>query len=286
MFYYSDELLERLLTDDAPLGDLTTAALGIGGEPGRMTFMPRRDGRVSGLSVASGILRKLGLTVSTSFSDGGEITAGTLLLEACGKAAALHLGWKVCQNVMEWASGVATYTAAMLAAGRAKNPRLHLASTRKSVPGTRPLAQAAVLHGGGIMHRGGLSETVLLFAAHRRFCENPNDFAAHVAALRRAAPEKKIIVEADNMLEVRDIISAAPEFLPDVLQLDKFPPRETAEVVALARREAPGVLVAAAGGVNLGNIADYAAAGVELVVSSAPYYAAPLDIKVRMEKAG
>lgn len=284
MFYYPDELLDRLLLDDAPLGDLTSRSLGIGRENGRMIFMPRKDGRVSGLGVAGGVMKKLGLQTASDFRDGDEISSGTVVLTAQGNAEALHLAWKSAQNIMEWACGVASHTAAMLAAGRAVSPGLHLACTRKSIPGTKPLAQAAVIHGGGIMHRAGLSETILLFAWHRAFTGSPSDFAAHVAALRRAAPEKQIVVEADNMIEARAMLEAAPECRPHVLQLDKFPLRETAEVVALARENAPGLKVSSAGGVNLENIADFAATGIDLVVSSAPYYAKPLDIKVVMEK--
>lgn len=285
MLFYPDDFLNRLLGDDAPLGDLTTRSLGIGGETGRMSFMPRRDGRVSGLAVSLGLMQKLGLECSAAFSDGDDIGAGSLLLTASGKAEALHLAWKVTQNILEWASGVASYTASMLAAGRAVNPDLHLACTRKSIPGTKPLAQAAVLHGGGIMHRAGLSETILLFAAHRAFTDNPRAFSRHIAALRRAAPEKKIVVEVENMPDARDVLEGPPDALPDVLQMDKFPPRESAEVVQMARESAPHMLSSAAGGVNLLNITDYAKSGVDLIVSSAPYYAPPLDIKVVMEKA-
>lgn len=134
------------------------------------------------------------------------------------------------------------------------------------------------------MHRSGLSETILLFAAHRKFTDNPGDFAAHVAAMRQAAPEKQIVVEADNMVEARKILEAAPGALPDVLQLDKFPVAETAEVVKLVREASPKMKVSSAGGVHLDNIKDYAATGIDLVVSSAPYYAKALDIKVVMEK--
>lgn len=284
MLFYPDELLDRLLCDDAPLGDLTTRSLGVGGENGRMTFMPRRAGRVSGLAVALGIMQKLGLSCSTDFCDGEDIGAGSLLLEASGRAEALHLAWKAAQNVLEWASGVATRTANMLALARAVNPALHLAATRKSIPGTKPLAQAAVLHGGGILHRAGLSESILLFAAHRAFAADPRDFAAHVTALRRAAPEKKIVVEVENMLDARDILEGPAAARPDVLQMDKFPPRECAELAQMARAAAPGMTLAAAGGITMDNIAEYAGSGVDMAVSSAPYYAQPLDIKVVMEK--
>lgn len=284
MFYYSDELLDRLLLDDAPLGDLTTRSLGIGGEHGRMFFMPRHDGRISGLGAALGIMKKLGLKSASDFSDGDEFSSGTVVLAAEGRAEALHLAWKVSQNIMEWACGVATHTASMLAAGRARNPSLHLACTRKSIPGTKPLAQAAVTHGGGIVHRGGISETILLFRWHACFTREPADLTGHIAALRRNAPEKQITVEVENMLEARSVLEAAPECRPHALQLDKFPANDTAEVVDLARRHVPGMKILAAGGITLENIAEYAATGIDLAVSSSPYYAKPLDIKVVMEK--
>lgn len=285
MLYYPEDQLDRWLTDDVPLGDLTTRSLGIGRKHGRMTFMPRKDCRLSGLTPALRILQKLGLNAQSKQADGQDVVSGTVVLTAEGRANALHLGWKMAQNIMEWSCGVSTYTARMLADGRAVNPGLQLACTRKSIPGTKLLSNAAVLHGGGIMHRSGLSETILLFAWHRIFTDTPGAFAQHISTLRRAAPEKKIVVEVDNMLEVRDVLEAGPEALPDLLQLDKFPLAETAEVVKLVAQSGGRCMVSAAGGVNAENIAEYSATGVHLVVSSAPYYAKPLNIKVVMEKA-
>ena len=280
MFFFSDAQVDQWLLDDVGLGDLTTRGLGIGSFPGRMIFMFRRDARASGLAAAAAILRKLGLSVELLHSDGRDVAAGQPLLLAHGSAEALHMGWKVSQNIVEWASGVADYTARMLEAGRKERPGLHVACTRKSIPGTKALANAAVVHGGGILHRGGASETILLFANHRLFTETPGDFASHISRLREAAPEKKIIVEADTVEEALGVLKASP----DVLQLDKFGVDDIGRIVRLAAAECPDCLISAAGGVNKDNIAAYAATGVHLVVSSAPYYAKPVDVKVRMEK--
>lgn len=281
MFFYSDAQLDQWILDDMPLGDLTTRALGIGGEPGRMLLSFRKQTRASGLAASAALLRKLGLAVELFRSDGEDVAAGEILLEATGNADALHMGWKVSQNIIEWSSGVADYTARMVSAGKQIRPNLHVACTRKSIPGTKSLANAAVVHGGGILHRGGGSETLLLFANHRLFAQNSDDFAAHVDRLRQAAPEKKIIVEADSLPEALTALEACP----DVLQLDKFSPEDLREIVRRAEEGGFGCLVSAAGGVTVDNITEYAATGVHLVVTSAPYYAKPADVRVVMERS-
>lgn len=280
MLYYSESQLDQWLLDDINLGDLTTRGIGITGSHGRITYMYRQDSRASGIEVAARLLQKCGLNVQQWAEDGQDITAGTMVLEAVGPAEKLHMAWKVTQNIIEWSSGVATYMARMLAAGRAVNPALHISCTRKSIPGTKILANAAVLHGGGIIHRGGTAETVLLFANHRIFTDTPGNFAAHIATLKQAAPEKKIIVEVENMIEARDALAAQP----DVLQLDKFSPRDIESVLKISAAEAPACLISVAGGVNKENIAEFAATGATFIVTSAPYYGRPADVKARMEK--
>lgn len=278
MFYYADSQLDNWILDDISSGDLTTRSLGIGGLRGSMEFSAKQDIRISGLDAARAILRKLDLKVESSLDDGIDVRAGAFLLRARGRADKLHLGWKVAQNILEWCSGVATYTARMIELGRHENPGLHLACTRKSIPGTKPLATAAVIHGGGIMHRGGTSETVLLFSNHRSFVREPDNWAALVQRLRREVPEKKIVVEVDTMEEAYKALEAKP----DVLQLDKFKPDDVRSIVLAAAAKSPPYMISAAGGVHIDNIAEYAATGVDLVVSSAPYYARPADVKVVM----
>lgn len=280
MFYYSDQQIDQWLLDDTALGDLTTRNMGINGQMGRITYAYKQDTRASGVEVAARILQKTGLDVTRYEQDGTDVPAGALLVSAEGPAEKLHMAWKVTQNIMEWAGGVASYMAAMLEAGRRVNPLLHIACTRKCIPGTKVLSNAAVVHGGGIIHRGGTAETILLFAHHRLFSDNPKDFAGHIARLRAAAPEKKIVVEVENMDEAKDAISGNP----DVLQLDKFLLQDIESVVQMAAESSPGCLVSVAGGVNRDNIDVFAKTGAPLIVTSSPYYAGPRDVKVLMEK--
>ena len=151
-----------------------------------------------------------------------------------------------------------------------------MACTRKNVPGTKALSVKAIKAGGGIMHRLGLSETLLVFAEHRLFLNDTP--AATLAQLRRAQPEKKIIVEVADPEEAQRWADAGA----DVLQLEKFTP----EAVAACRQAldlSPGSvrpLLAAAGGIRADNAAAYVAAGADLLVTSAPYTAPPKDVQV------
>ncbi|MCO6508623.1 MAG: ModD protein [Snodgrassella sp.] len=279
MFYLSDAELDRLLLDDIAYGDLTTRALGIGQQNGQISFCRRQTGRVSGVAIAVRLLQKLALKVVTHVRDGDDVAAGAVLLTAVGNMENLHQGWKVAQNVLEWCGGVAQYMAQMVATAQTINPLVQIACTRKSIPGTKSLAIAAIIDGGGILHRAGTAESILLFANHRRFCAEPDNWEAMVTRLRRAAPEKKVIVEADNVDEALAALSAQA----DIVQLDKFTPEQFAWVLMQRQVLAPNSLLSAAGGITLLNVADYVRAGAELLVTSAPYYAQPTDIKVWLE---
>jgi len=278
MIYYPDSLIDQWITDDVAQGDLTTRIIGIGNLEGRIVFSLKKAGRVSGIDAAEKLLRKLDLTIIERAEDGTDLPDMCVLIAAKGKASALFFSWKVAQNVLEWACGVADYTARIVKAARSKNPEIQVSTTRKNIPGTKTLALNAVLNGGGIIHRGGASETILLFANHRAFLDFDNSAEAWkkvVDKIRTEAPEKKIIVEAETMDEVKAILPSQP----DIIQLDKISPAGIKEAVDLAKGRC---LISAAGGVNIDNAADYAEAGAGLLVTSAPYYAKPADVKVKL----
>ncbi|MDR2160089.1 MAG: ModD protein [Treponema sp.] len=285
MLYYPDELVDQWIMDDVNQGDLTTRILGIGNVRGTISFSLKQGGRVSGTEAAEKVLRRLGLEITGKGEDGIDVEDGACLISAAGKAAALHQAWKAAQNILEWSCGVAEYTAGMVKAVKAVNPAVQVGTTRKCIPGTKLLALAAVLDGGGIIHRGGAAETVLLFANHRRFLDwrgTGQDWGKVVETLRREAPEKKIVVEADTPDEAALALAAEP----DILQLDKFTPRELGLIAEAAARRGSRCIISAAGGVNKDNAAEYARAGAGLIVSSAPYYAKPADVKVVLGPAG
>ncbi len=146
------------------------------------------------------------------------------------------------------------------------------------MPGLKTLGVDAVSAGGAIMHRLGLSETVLVFPEQRAFFDG--EPAAWPAALAARAPERKIVVETGDLDDAVALARAGA----DVLQLEKLSPAAVAEVVAAVRAVAPEVVIAAAGGVDETNAADYARAGANVLVTSAPFFARPRDVQVTLAR--
>jgi molybdenum transport protein len=224
-----DALLLGWLREDAPHGDLSTSGLPLAGRAGQMQFSARQALCVAGSEEAARLLQLAGAQVQLLAASGTALAAGAPLLQAQGPAPALLLGWKVAQTLVEAASGIANATAAIVGALRAAGYTLPLACTRKTFPGTRALAAKAVRAGGGVMHRLGLSETLLVFPEHRVFL-SATELTAALSALRQSQPEKRLVVEVGN----------------------------DADALALAR------------------------AGADVLVSSAPYFAPPAEVQVRI----
>jgi molybdenum transport protein len=132
-----------------------------------------------------------------------------------------------------------------------------------------------------VPHRLGLSESVLVFAQHRAFLGRRPPHL-WVSELRAAQPERKIAVEAETVDDALRLAHAGV----DAVQLDKLPPEDVAAVVQALASMPRRPLLAATGGVNETNAAAYARAGVDLLVTSAPYAAPPLDISVVMRPRG
>ena len=273
--------LEALLADDVPHGDLTTAALGIGNLPGMMTFNARGAMVLAEAESAAALLTLAGCRfVTLHAASGDELPAGAPILTASGTAAALHRGWKVAQTLIEGWSGVATAARAIVTAARAANPSIAVACTRKNTPGTKSFAARAVHAGGAAMHRLGLSESILVFPEHRVFA--PDVSLAELAdRLRRAAPEKKLVIEAKSVAAALEACRAGF----DVVQAEKFTPAEITSLVAAVQAMKPRPLIAAAGGVTVDNAAAYAGAGADILVSSMPYFAPPRDVAVTIGTA-
>jgi molybdenum transport protein len=273
--------LEQLLLDDVPFGDLTTEALGIGAMAGSMQLTVRDKMVLALAEDAAAILALAGCKVDLCASSGTVLEPGSPILTAQGSASALLRSWKVAQTLIETWSGVATSARAILDAGRAVAPQIAVACTRKNIPGTKRFAVAAVKAGGAVMHRLGLSETVLVFPEHRAFLGGV-PLTECVAQLRRAAPEKRLVVEVTSFEAA--IEAAVAGF--DVIQAEKFTPAEIAALVARMKAMASvwnRPVVAAAGGINAENVAAYARAGADVVVTSSPYLARPRDVQVRIE---
>lgn len=269
-----DSEIERFLEEDIPFGDLTTHLLGIGQLSGKISFATRHDTTLCCTEEAARLLEKCGCRVTLQTPSGTNLSANQEFLRAEGTAQALHAGWKVAVNLLEYGSGIATRTARIVTAAREINPCIAVLTTRKTFPGTKKLAIKAVCAGGALPHRLGLSETVLVFKQHTVFLGGLKQLLHQVETLKGTAPETRVIIEADSPEEALLIAQSDA----DVVQVDKLPPARLKALVDEVRQINPGVKVSAAGGINEQNAAEYAASGVDILVLSSVYFGKPADI--------
>jgi molybdenum transport protein len=273
-----DAVLDQFLADDVAFLDLTTHVLGLKAQPGLMTFTARAAMTAACTEEAARIIERAGAKANLRAASGQALPAGASILTAAGPAAALLRGWKISQNLIETASGTATATHHIVSAARAVAPHVAVVCSRKNAPGTKLVSLKAILAGGATPHRLGLSETILIFAEHRVFLPQLSE-AAIIALARREAAEKKIVVEVGSLEEALAWGKAGA----DVIQAEKFAPQLIGELFRALESAANRPLIAAAGGVNAGNAAQYAAAGADILVTSAPYWAKPCDVAVHIE---
>ena len=246
MIFIPNETIDKFIMEDVPYIDLTTFVFGFGGKPGRMEYFTREDGVLCGTEEVLRVMKNLNVEVEMSVPSGTVIKAGDTFLRANGKAQDLHMAWKVCQNIFDHCSGIATKTRRMAEEAHKVNPDIVIVTTRKGFPGTKALAIKAILAGGAFPHRLGLSETVLVFRQHINFLGGLENFIAEIPAAKRKLTEKKLIVEADN----RDDALLLARNGVDGIQFDKLPPEQLSEAVSLLRSLNPSLAILAAGGIN------------------------------------
>lgn len=277
MIRISQAFVDDLLEGDWQLHDPTTAGMGIGAELGTITAWPKADGVVAGVEIAARLFEAVGLRPERLATDGDVVTAGTPILRVTGSGAALHAAYKEAQCVMEYASGIARRTREMCLAAEAVNPRVRLAGTRKHFPGAKTISLCGLLAGGGIVHRAGLSDSVLVFDQHRVLADDPE---AAVRRLIEAEPERKIAVEVDCPEDGMRWAALGAH----IIQCERFTPEMMKNFAERLHAEHPGVVINAAGGINASNAAVYAEAGADVLVTSWPYFGKPADIKMAFER--
>ena len=271
--FYPRQMLEYWISEDLGVEDLTTTALKLKGM-GEATIFARESGIVACTEEALEIYRILGAKEVKSKSTGEFVEGSSIILKVRGDLRGLHAAWRLAQQVIAIFSGMATKSKILVEKAHKVNPRVVLVSTRKAYPGLRILALKAVRAGGMIPHRSGLSDSILIFRNHIRCLGGFEKLARIIPELKRRYPFRKIGVEVDDLEQAITLTKAGV----DLIQFDKLPPKELSEAVVKLKEMKSELVIAAAGGIDEHNIEDYARTGVDLIVTSSPYYAHPLDV--------
>jgi molybdenum transport protein len=278
MIFFTDTDIDRLIEDDVPVGDMTTILLGLSGKRGSISLSARNDMIVCCTEEAVKLYKKVGLDIKYAVASGTILHAGEKLLEAEGDASALHLIWRTGTAMIEYASGIADRTYQMIKTVQAENPKVSIAGTRKHPPFVKKFALKALMTGGGVPHRTGLSDTILIFREHLLFTGGYEQLPDVISSVKQKQKERKIVVEAHTIDEAIGIVKAGA----DAVQLDKNTPENFALCAEKCRDINRNICMIAAGSVNGNNAVAYAKAGADVLVTSWMYYAPPADIKAEI----
>ncbi|MFH0966689.1 MAG: ModD protein, partial [Methanobacteriota archaeon] len=278
MIYFTEHDIDRLIEDDVPTGDMTTTLLELSGKKGSISLIARSEMIVCCTEEAVRLYKKVGLDVCYTVPSGTRLQTGAKLLEAKGDANAIHLIWRTGGALIEFASGIAGRTRELVNSAHTENPLTSIAGTRKHPPFVKKIALKALMAGGGVPHRTGLSDTVLIFREHLLFTGGYDELPGVVRSIREKQKERKIVVEAHTLEEALIITNSGA----DAIQLDKIALDSFAECADQCRTINPDICMIAAGGISGTNAAAYAKAGADVLVTSWMYFAPPADIKVEI----
>lgn len=247
-------------------GDITSALLVPAEARASARIVARRPGVLAGRAAAEEVCRQTGVEARWSASDGERLEPGTVVGEISGPARAVLTAERTLLNLLCHLSGVATLTAAYVAACAPAQ----VLDTRKTTPGLRALEKDAVRAGGGVNHRMGLYDRVLVKDNHLALAGA--GLVDAVARARREMPEVLVEVEADDLDGVRHALAAGADWI----LLDNMDPATLREAVALTAGRAR---LEASGGMTLEGAAAAAATGVDAVSVGALTHSAPaLDL--------
>ncbi len=262
------------LEEDAPWGDLTSTTLLPADATATADLVAREAGVFSGGEVFAAAFRLTDPSVQVDLhvGDGDEFVAGDVLASVSGAARSVLTAERVALNFTQRMSGIATLTAAYVAAVDGTDTRI--ADTRKTTPGLRAFERHAVESGGGRNHRHSLSDAVMAKDNHLAVLKRSGlDLAAALrAALSRLPHTTHVVVEVDRL----DQIDAVLDGGADTVLLDNFSLDDLERGVALIGGRA---IVEASGGVTLDTVGEIARTGVDVIsVGALTHSARALDL--------
>ena len=252
-------MIDLWLQEDIGAGDLTVQLMIDPAAQACFHMNAREAMNVAGVEVAADVFRRYEprLTLDMRVTDGAAVEAGAVLLSVSGPAAGILTAERVALNIVQRLSGIATETARY--AAEIRGTRARLIDTRKTTPGLRMLEKHAVACGGGLNHRLGLDNGVMLKDNHIAVC---GSIRLAVERARRQLPTlTKLEVECDRLAQVEEALDARA----DVIMLDNMPLAEMRQAVALVAGRVP---LEASGGVRFNTIRAIAETGVDYISTS------------------
>lgn len=255
-----DKLIDLAFAEDIGDGDHTTLSCIPATAMGKSKLLIKEAGVLAGVEVAKEIFNRFDPTmkVEVFINDGTEVKPGDIVMVVEGKVQSLLQTERLMLNVMQRMSGIATMTRKY--AQKLVGTHTHVLDTRKTTPGMRILEKMAVKIGGGVNHRIGLFDMILLKDNHVDFAGGiENAISRCHDYLKAKGKDLKIEIEVRNLDELKEVMRVGGV---DRIMLDNFSPELTKEAVKIVGGKYE---IESSGGITFDTIRDYAESGVDFV---------------------
>lgn len=267
------ETIRRALEEDIGCGDITTSSLIPDDERSRARFVAKGTFTLAGTPFAREVFRMLDGDVewTSLLSDGDTIRQGDIIAELAGRTRTILTGERVSLNILQRLSGIATLTRKYVE--QIQGTKARIADTRKTQPCMRFLEKYAVRIGGGINHRFGLFDGVLIKNNHIAAVGSIPEAIARARSVHHLA---KIEIEVESLRDLEQALEAGA----DIVMLDNMSVPDMREAVRIANGKA---MLEASGGVTLDNVREIAETGVDIISVGALTHSAPAaDISLHL----
>lgn len=276
------EALKRFLEEDIGRGDVTTLAIVPPDQKAIGHFVAKAPLVLAGIDLVIETLTLLdqGLVVEDRHHDGDELREGDRAASVRGQARALLSGERVATNLLQRLCGIATLTRRFVEAVR--GTQANILDTRKTTPGLRVFEKYAVTVGGGINHRFGLNDAILIKDNHIRLAGGIS--AAIETARQHESRSHRFEVEVTTIEELQEAL----RYELDAVLLDNMNPEMVRQAVTCVRAHERGdkIVIEASGGMTLDNVRAFAEAGVDWISIGALTHAAPaVDMSFKIHPA-
>jgi len=281
------DIVQLAIKEDIGDGDITSKIFIPDGSETEGVLIAKEAGIVAGLPVAGYVLSQIdeNLIFTSNIEDGSRVKKGTIIGSAKGLTLSLLSAERLVLNFLQRLSGIATATNRF--AEKIKGYRTQIMDTRKTAPGWRYLEKYAVRVGGGINHRMGLYDQILIKDNHLKTMGSEKENGAISRFVRKAREQIEngmlIEVEVEDLCQIKEVMDAGV----DIILFDNMEPSKIREAVGMVKEfeknqgagTGNAILTEASGNITIENVEEYADAGVDRIsVGAITHSARALDI--------
>jgi nicotinate-nucleotide pyrophosphorylase (carboxylating) len=269
------ELLKQAIEEDVGYGDITTKLMVPEENDSRALFIAKGNFVFVGFPFAKEVFSLIepATLFKTFYNEGAKVRKGDVLGEVTGKTRVLLAGERVSLNILQRLSGIATITRRFVDAVIGTKAKIF--DTRKTIPCHRFMEKYAVRMGGGINHRFGLYDGILIKDNH---IEAVGSISKAITLAKEGHHLSRIEVEVENIKEFKDAIKGGA----DIVMLDNLPVEDIKKAVRLANGR---LTIEASGNITLRNVREIAETGVDMIsVGALTHSVNAADISMKIVK--